>query len=103
MRVFFIRATCFASLAEPTPRHFSSPTTIPVKNPFPSTEDREITRNIMKAAEILAIPVLDHLIVTDREIFSFLEYRLDALDQRISSPYVLSFRAPCPKSLLDGS
>ena len=45
----------------------------PSQNPLPSEEDRFITNSLIKAAKILAIPVVDHVIVTDLEVFSFLE------------------------------
>jgi DNA repair protein RadC len=37
----------------------------------PSTEDKEITRRLKGAGEILCIPVLDHVIVTEDGYFSF--------------------------------
>jgi DNA repair protein RadC len=46
----------------------------PSQNPLPSDEDRTITNTINKASKILSIPLVDHLIITDQEIFSFLEH-----------------------------
>ena len=37
----------------------------------PSTEDREITRQLVETGRIIGIEVLDHLIVTGSEYFSF--------------------------------
>jgi len=48
----------------------------PSQNPLPSDEDRTITNTINKASKILSIPLVDHLIITDQEIFSFLEHGL---------------------------
>lgn len=48
----------------------------PSQNPLPSNEDRTITNTIIKAAKILSIPLVDHLIITELEIFSFLEHGL---------------------------
>ena len=39
----------------------------------PSPEDKETTRRLVKAGEILGVPVLDHLIVGDGKYFSFKE------------------------------
>jgi DNA repair protein RadC len=39
----------------------------------PSTEDRVITQRLKGAGEILCIPVLDHVIVTEDGYFSFAE------------------------------
>lgn len=44
----------------------------PSQNPLPSMEDEDITRTVLQAADIMAIPVVDHLIVTNDEIFSFM-------------------------------
>jgi DNA repair protein RadC len=45
----------------------------PSGNLEPSREDREITRRLKDAGEILGIPVLDHIIFSSRGFFSFLE------------------------------
>lgn len=45
----------------------------PSGDPGPSPEDREVTRRLRNAGEILGIPVLDHVIVGDRAFFSFRE------------------------------
>ena len=45
----------------------------PSGNSLPSDEDFTITRELILASKILKIPISDHLIVTSREFFSFLE------------------------------
>lgn len=42
----------------------------------PSPEDVAFTRAMLKAGELLAIPVLDHVVVAERSWFSFLEQGL---------------------------
>jgi len=42
-------------------------------DPAPSREDREITRRLKEAGEILGIKVLDHIIIGDGSYFSFVE------------------------------
>ncbi len=42
----------------------------------PSAEDREITRKIQAACEVVSIKVLDHIIIGDNQYFSFSEYKL---------------------------
>lgn len=39
----------------------------------PSAEDKEVAKRLVKAGEILGVPVLDHLIIGDRKYFSFKE------------------------------
>jgi DNA repair protein RadC len=39
----------------------------------PSPEDRETTRRLVKAGELLGVPVQDHLVVSDGKYFSFKE------------------------------
>ena len=39
----------------------------------PSAEDREATRRLVRAGEILGIPVADHVIVSESSFFSFRE------------------------------
>lgn len=48
----------------------------PSQMPAPSLEDRQITRTILKASRILSIPVVDHIIVTEKSSFSFREHGL---------------------------
>ena len=43
----------------------------PSGNPKPSENDIAITKNIVKAGEIMKIPVIDHLIIGDGQYFSF--------------------------------
>lgn len=45
----------------------------PTGDPTPSREDREITRRLKEAGEILGIRVLDHIIIGDGSYFSFVE------------------------------
>lgn len=42
----------------------------------PSPEDRDATRRLCRSGELLGIPLLDHLIVSDRGFFSFKENAL---------------------------
>lgn len=46
----------------------------PSGNLYPSPEDREITKRLRKAGELLGIDVLDHIIFSQRGYFSFLEH-----------------------------
>lgn len=50
----------------------------PSGNPFPSDEDLNATRALLKASEVVGIPILDHLIVAESSYYSFLEH--DILD-----------------------
>lgn len=45
----------------------------PSGNLEPSREDREITKRLCKAGEILGIEVLDHVIISKKGYYSFLE------------------------------
>ncbi len=45
----------------------------PGGNSIPSNQDYEITRNLVKAGNILGIKVLDHIIVCKNNYYSFLE------------------------------
>ena len=45
----------------------------PSGDPAPSREDREITRRLKEAGDILGIKVLDHIIIGDGSYFSFVE------------------------------
>ena len=57
----------------------------PSGNPEPSTGDRELTRELVYAGEIMRIQVLDHIVIGDNRFFSFAgeglieEYELDYL------------------------
>ncbi len=42
----------------------------------PSAEDRDATRRLSRAGELLGVPLLDHLIVSERGFFSFKEHGL---------------------------
>ena len=48
----------------------------PSGNIEPSDDDKDVTSRIVKAGEILGIKVLDHLVFTDEQYFSFLEHGL---------------------------
>lgn len=45
----------------------------PSGDPTPSREDRDITERLMRAGEILGIPVLDHVVVAERGFCSLRE------------------------------
>jgi DNA repair protein RadC len=45
----------------------------PSGDPTPSPEDREVTRDLVRAGDILGIPVLDHVIIGDGRYVSFAE------------------------------
>lgn len=45
----------------------------PSGDPSPSAEDREATRRVQRAGELLGVPLVDHLIITDAAYFSFRE------------------------------
>lgn len=45
----------------------------PSGNAEPSNEDRAVTQQLVEAAKILQVPLVDHLIVAGRTYFSFLE------------------------------
>lgn len=48
----------------------------PSGDPGPSREDREITRRLKEAGDVLGIKVLDHIIIGDGSYFSFVEMGL---------------------------
>ncbi|MBI4060923.1 MAG: hypothetical protein HY403_05775 [Elusimicrobia bacterium] len=43
----------------------------PSGDPTPSAEDREATRRLQRAGELLGIPLADHVIVSESSFFSF--------------------------------
>ena len=45
----------------------------PSQDTSPSPEDREVTRRIQKAGDLLGIPLVDHLILADEKFYSFKE------------------------------
>jgi len=55
----------------------------PSGDPTPSSEDREVTENLLKAAQILGLPLLDHLIIGDQSYYSFAEGRIQRNKQGI--------------------
>ena len=42
----------------------------------PSEDDKDVTKHLVKAGEILGVKVLDHLVFTDEIYFSFMEHGL---------------------------
>ena len=45
----------------------------PSGDPTPSREDREITERLVRAGELLGVPVLDHVVVAERGFASLRE------------------------------
>jgi DNA repair protein RadC len=45
----------------------------PSGDPAPSAEDREVTRQLAAAGQVLGIPVLDHIVIGDGRYVSFVE------------------------------
>lgn len=45
----------------------------PSQDVTPSPEDKEATRRIQRAGELLGIPLLDHMVLADKSFFSFKE------------------------------
>jgi len=45
----------------------------PSGNAKPSPEDRKVTKQLVKAGEILSIPIIDHIIIAEDEYYSFVE------------------------------
>ena len=58
-------------------------------NPEPSTSDKDLTRNLVSAGNIMRIKVLNHIIIGDNRYFSFAddglveEYELDFLNLKL--------------------
>ncbi|HNS32753.1 MAG TPA: DNA repair protein RadC [bacterium] len=48
----------------------------PSGDPSPSNEDKEFTRNLVKAGEVLNVKVLDHIIIGDNSYYSFADHQL---------------------------
>lgn len=46
----------------------------PSGDPRPSVEDRELTRALAQAGELMGIPLLDHLVIGDGSYYSFKEH-----------------------------
>ena len=46
----------------------------PSGNTEPSQEDRDLTRRLREAGELLGIPMLDHVVFTQEGYYSFLEH-----------------------------
>ena len=45
----------------------------PSGSPFPSQEDIQITKRLVKAGEVIGIEVLDHIIIGDKDFVSMKE------------------------------
>ena len=58
----------------------------PSGDPTPSMEDIEITRRLAAAGHVLAIPILDHLIVTEHTFYSFHANNAAALEIKPGDP-----------------
>lgn len=48
----------------------------PSGDPAPSAEDRDVTRRLSRAGELLGIPLADHVVVAEAGFFSFREHGL---------------------------
>ncbi len=48
----------------------------PSGNTTPSPEDQRVTRRLKEAGDLLGIPLLDHVIVTDSSFYSFKDHGL---------------------------
>ena len=46
----------------------------PSGDPYPSTEDRNLTKALEEAGNVLGIPLLDHIVIGDGQYFSFKEH-----------------------------
>ena len=57
----------------------------PSGDPTPSREDREITERLMRAGEILGIPVLDHVVVAERGYCSLRETAGEAESEQLGA------------------
>jgi len=45
----------------------------PSGEPAPSREDREVTRRLVRAGEVVGVRVVDHVVVAERGYYSFRE------------------------------
>ena len=54
----------------------------PSGNLTPSEQDRKVMKSLSKAGEILGIKVLDSLIISERNYYSFLGESMEEVDQR---------------------
>jgi len=50
----------------------------PSGDPEPSREDKEFTKTLVKAGEVLNVKVLDHIIIGDDKYYSFADHNLTA-------------------------
>lgn len=49
----------------------------PSGDPMPSAEDREVTKRLKQASEILGIPILDHIVLGHDRFYSFADSETD--------------------------
>lgn len=48
----------------------------PSGDPAPSQEDKDLTQRLIKASEYIGIRVLDHIIIGDKDYFSFVDHKI---------------------------
>ena len=63
----------------------------PSGDPNPSAEDKRLTRDLVRAARVLAIQVLDHIIIGKNSYYSFAD---EGLIKRFSEEYEKGFNLP---------
>jgi DNA repair protein RadC len=56
----------------------------PSESAAPSNADRKVTRELMAASRILQIPLLDHIIVTRKEYWSFADKKVARAETQFS-------------------
>ena len=66
----------------------------------PSLEDKVTTERLIKSGELLGIPVMDHVIVTDTSYFSMREHGLMGAGQGVREPGPFGYVYPDIGSLL---
>jgi DNA repair protein RadC len=64
----------------------------PSGDPAPSIEDRKLTKELVLAAKLLMIQVLDHIIIGNNTYYSFAD---EGLIQSYASEYEQLFNPPC--------
>ena len=63
----------------------------PSGDPNPSAEDKRLTRDLVRAARVLAIQVLDHIIIGHNAYYSFAD---EGLIKRFLEEYEKGFNSP---------
>ena len=48
----------------------------PSGNPEPSSEDKDVTANLVNAGAVIGINVIDHIIIVGQRYFSFADHEL---------------------------